>query len=97
MRTGVADGDRVFNLTWHDWMNLKSLVAVSRVIATAALSRENSRGAHFREDFPEAGAIAQSDFTVVREDAAGLHIAREPVRFTRVKPGETLIREAHPA
>jgi len=97
MRTGVADGDRVFNLTWHDWMNLASLIAVSRVIATAALAREDSRGAHFREDFPEPGPIAQSDFTVVRQGAATLEVAREPVRFTRVKPGETLIREALPA
>jgi len=92
-RTGVPDGDRVFNLTWHDWMNLRSLIAVSRVIATAALSREDSRGAHFREDFPEAGPLAQSDYTVVRARGAALELAREPVRFTRVKPGETLIRE----
>jgi fumarate reductase flavoprotein subunit len=93
-RTGVGDGDRVFNLTWHDWMNLRSLVDVSRVIATAALAREDSRGAHFREDFPDAGPIATSDYTVVRAAASGLELAREPVRFTRVKPGETLVREA---
>ena len=42
---------REFNLTWHDWLNLKSLVAVSRAIALAAARRE-SRGAHFRTDFP---------------------------------------------
>jgi fumarate reductase flavoprotein subunit len=96
-RTGVPDGDRVFNLTWHDWMNLRNLVSVSRVIATAALAREDSRGAHFREDFPEAGPLAQSDYMVVRETPNGLELAREPVRFTRVKPGETLIREAQPA
>ena len=29
--TGVADSDRAFNLSWHDWLNLKSLIAVSRV------------------------------------------------------------------
>ncbi len=33
-RTGVADVDRAFNLSWHDWLNLKNLIAVSRVIAT---------------------------------------------------------------
>ena len=93
MRTGTADGERVFNLTWHDWMNLKSLIAVSRVIATAALAREDSRGAHFREDHPETGSLAQSDFTVVRESDGRLALTREPVRFSRVRPGETLIRE----
>ena len=34
--TGVADADRAFNLTWHDWLNLRSLVETSRVIALAA-------------------------------------------------------------
>ena len=52
LATGLADGDRTFNLTWHDWLNLESLIDVSRVIARAALAREDSRGAHFREDFP---------------------------------------------
>jgi fumarate reductase flavoprotein subunit len=94
MHTGTADGDRVFNLTWHDWMNLKSLVTVSRVIATAALAREDSRGAHFREDHPEAGPPERSDYTVVRASSSGLTLTREPVRFTRVRPGETLIRDA---
>jgi fumarate reductase flavoprotein subunit len=93
MRTGTADGDRVFNLTWHEWMNLGSLIAVSRVIATAALAREDSRGAHFREDHPETGSLAQSDFTVVRTSDSGLVLTREPVRFTRVRPGESLIHD----
>ena len=42
LSAGVADGDRAFNLTWHDWLNLRSLVEVSKVIAAAALKRENS-------------------------------------------------------
>jgi hypothetical protein len=52
-RTGVTGGDLAFNLTWHDWLNLKSLVLVSRAIVVAAAGREESRGAHFRSDFPE--------------------------------------------
>jgi fumarate reductase flavoprotein subunit len=92
-RCGVADGDRVFNLAWHDWLNLESLVTVSRVIATAALAREDSRGAHFREDFPEPGPLARSDYTLVRRGEGGLELSRKPVRFSRVKPGESLIAE----
>ena len=93
--SGVADGDRAFHTGWHDWLNLESLIATSRVIATSALAREDSRGAHFREDFPQAGELAASDYIVVRRDAAGaLALTRQPVRFTRVRPGETLIDEA---
>ena len=91
-RIGVADDDRAFNPSWHDWLNLASLIGVGRTIAAAALAREDSRGAHFREDFPEAGDLATSTFTVVqRRGDDDIAIAREPVRFTRVRPGESLI------
>ena len=89
--TGVADGDRAFNLTWHDWLNLKNLVQISRVIVEAAIAREDSRGAHFREDFPETGDLPTSTYTVVRQQDAHIALTREPVHFTRVKPGETLL------
>jgi len=93
LATGFADADRRFNLTWHDWLNLRSLVEISRVIALAALRRENSRGAHFRSDFPGEGELATSTFTVAREGANGVEISESPVQFTYVKPGETLIRD----
>ena len=91
LATGVAEEDRAFNLTWHDWLNLRSLVEASRAIALAALKRENSRGAHFRSDFPEPGDLASSRFTVARQTAGGLEITEEPVQFTHVRPGETLL------
>ena len=89
LRTGVPDDDRAFNLSWHDWLNLKSLIAVSKVIVAAAIDREDSRGAHFREDFPEPGNVQESSYTVVRETDGGLGVTRRPVHFTRVAPGQT--------
>jgi len=91
METGIPDSGRVFNLTWHDWLNLRSLVETSRVIALAAKRRENSRGAHFRSDFPEPGDLLGSRFTVARQKSGKLAITDEPVLFTRVRPGETLL------
>lgn len=91
LQTGLADNDTAFNLTWHDWLNVHSLIETSEAIASAALSRENSRGAHFREDFPEEGNLDTSYFTVVRQTSGTLDIEREPVAFTIVKPGESLI------
>ena len=91
----LSDHQRGFNLSWHDWMNLKSLVDASRVITRAALAREDSRGAHFRSDFPEAGPLETSAYTSVTMDAAGkLGIAMKPVAFTRVKPGQSLLSDA---
>jgi fumarate reductase flavoprotein subunit len=90
--TGIADADRAFNLTWHDWLNIKNLIATSKVIAAAALQRQNSRGAHFRTDFPDEGDLPTSTFTVARERDGKLQIADEPVQFTIVKPGESLLK-----
>src|SRR5690606_12392090 len=95
--TGLRDGDRAFNLTWHDWLNLESLVAVSKVIAKAALKRENSRGAHCREDFPDEGDLATSTFTVVRQRDGQVDVTDAPVAFTIVQPGETLLEEMRAA
>jgi fumarate reductase flavoprotein subunit len=90
--TGVADGNRAFNLTWHDWLNLKSLVQTSRVIATAALARTDSRGAHFREDFPEAGPLERSAYTSLRLENSELKLETKAVAFTRVRPGQSLLK-----
>ncbi|MDA0225213.1 MAG: FAD-binding protein [Proteobacteria bacterium] len=89
----LAGNERAFNLSWHDWLNLKSLVATSRVIAQAASARGDSRGAHFRSDFPEAGPLEASTFTSVRLEGARLAIDMKPVAFTRVRPGESLLKE----
>ena len=91
---GVDDDDPAFNMTWHDWLNLKSLIEVSKVVVTAALAREDSRGAHFREDFPETRDLPGSTFTVVRQVAGQLVVSHTPVNFLRVRPGETILSES---
>jgi fumarate reductase flavoprotein subunit len=90
--TGVPGDTRAFNLAWHEWLNLDNLVAVSRVVARAALARDDSRGAHFREDFPQTGDLARSAYTrTVLSDDGAVRIEFVPVEFTRVRPGETLV------
>ena len=91
LATGLADGDRAFNLTWHDWLNLESLVEVSRVITRAALAREDSRGAHFREDFPESGSLEATRYVRISRRGDGLRLDTVPVEFPIVRPGESLI------
>jgi fumarate reductase flavoprotein subunit len=86
-----AGRDRAFNLTWHDWLNLGSLVRTSRAIVRAAQAREESRGAHYRDDFPQSGDPAESRFVRVRERAGQILCEAVPVRFTRVKPGGSLL------
>ncbi len=96
METGVAGDTLAFNLTWHDWLNMASLCDVSAVIAKAGIARENSRGAHFREDFPQEGDLDGSYYTVARQTGDDLTVTREPVQFTIVRPGETILPESEP-
>jgi fumarate reductase flavoprotein subunit len=93
--SGVDGANRAFNLTWHDWLNLKSLLLVSRAIVVASQAREESRGAHWREDFPEtrddaAGLAATS----VRMEDERMVLEWQKVAFSRLKPGESLLQAA---
>jgi fumarate reductase flavoprotein subunit len=88
---GVGDLQRAYNLTWQDWMNLRNLILVSKSVTEAAIARENSRGAHYREDFPEPGNLETSYFTAVQLLNDRLIIENRPVLFNRVKPGETIL------
>ena len=92
--TGVSDATFRFNLTWHDWLNLDSLLQVSRAIAYAALAREDSRGAHWRDDFPQRSDLGASAFTRIRFDGGQHALEFVPVAFTRVRPGATLLTKA---
>jgi fumarate reductase flavoprotein subunit len=92
---GVADDDRRYNLTWMDRLNLENLILVSRAIGVAADARQDSRGAHFREDYPTASDLASSHYTVIRlaeNDRFAVEMA--PVDFTRVTPGTSLLTAA---
>ena len=96
MQIGVDDSNLAFNLTWHDWLNLRSLCDISEVITKAGLARENSRGAHYREDFPDAGSLEDSEFTIARQENDVVTVQRAPVEFTIVRPGKTILPADEP-
>ena len=91
---GVGNLQREYSVTWQDWMNLQNLILVSQAVTEAAIARENSRGAHYRDDFPEPGSLEGSYFTAVNMLNQNLHIENRPVNFTMVKPGETILVES---
>jgi succinate dehydrogenase / fumarate reductase flavoprotein subunit len=67
----AARGNREYNPGWHTALDLPNLLTVSEAIARAGLARTESRGAHFRDDFPDKdGAQGKVNF-VVRKGADG--------------------------
>ena len=78
-RVGV-DGNREYNPGWHTALDLKNLLVVAECIARAALDRQESRGAHFRDDYPKKSEAAGTVTTVVRKGRDGsVQVSREPV------------------
>ena len=74
------------NTAWQDWLNLDNQLLVARLIVLSALERRESRGAHFRRDFPALAAGAPVSVRVQRDGSAP-RVWTEPVAFTRARPG----------
>ena len=73
-------GNREYNNGWHTALDLPNLLTVSEAIARAAIEREESRGAHFREDRPSKSAALGKISMIIREGPAGeMQVTREPV------------------
>ena len=78
-----VDGNREYNAGWHTALDLHSLLTVSEIVTRAALERKESRGAHFRDDFP---AKDEANFgkhnTIIRRDPSTdqMELSRQPIK-----------------
>src|SRR2546421_7586615 len=78
-RAGVT-GHREFNPGWHTALDLKNLLTVSEAIARAALERKESRGAQFRDDYPNKEERFSKVNTIIsRADDGSMQIRLEPL------------------
>ncbi len=76
----AVSGNREYNPGWHTALDLDCLLTVSEAIARAALDRKESRGAHFRDDYPKKDEAAGRVMTVIRKGTGGdMEVTREPV------------------
>jgi succinate dehydrogenase / fumarate reductase flavoprotein subunit len=76
----AISGNKEYNPGWHTAMDLRNLITISEAITRAAIERKESRGAHFREDYPEKDPEAATFNIVVRQDNDGaMRLAREPI------------------
>jgi succinate dehydrogenase / fumarate reductase flavoprotein subunit len=78
-RAGVS-GNREYNPGWHTALDLGNLLTVSEAITRAALERKESRGAHFRDDFPAKDETYGSFNVLIRKGRDGeMQVVREPL------------------
>jgi len=73
-------GNREYNPGWHTAIDLGNLLTVSEAITRAAIERRESRGGHFREDYPDKDKEAGTCNIVIRKLANGaMEVARETI------------------
>lgn len=79
-------GGREFNPTWQQALDMRNLLTASELIARSALLRAESRGAHYREDFPTINQVDWLKNIYVQRNGAGPQLWTEPVNLNRLKP-----------
>jgi Succinate dehydrogenase/fumarate reductase, flavoprotein subunit len=67
----AVPGNREYNPGWHTALDLPNMLTVSEAIARAAIERKESRGAQFREDYPDKNPEYGTFNIVVRKGADG--------------------------
>jgi succinate dehydrogenase / fumarate reductase flavoprotein subunit len=74
-------GNREYNPGWHTAMDLHSLLTVSEAVTRAALLRKESRGAHFRDDYPrkDTPKFGRVNTVIARGPDGGMQIRLEPI------------------
>jgi len=76
----AVPGNREYNPAWHTALDLPNLLTVSEAIARSALERRESRGGHFRDDYPEKDPeYARFNIVLQRGPDGVMQLRREPV------------------
>jgi succinate dehydrogenase/fumarate reductase flavoprotein subunit len=79
-------GGRAFNLTWQQALDIRNMLTASELIARSSLLREESRGAHYREDFTTSDDPNWLKNIYLARNGTGLKSWSEPVKLTRLAP-----------
>jgi len=73
-------GNREYNPGWHTALDLQNLLTVSEIVARAALERKESRGGHFRDDYPEKDpSYGKFNILIKRGMNGEMQVMREPI------------------
>ncbi|MBF2000000.1 MAG: succinate dehydrogenase/fumarate reductase flavoprotein subunit [Synechococcales cyanobacterium M58_A2018_015] len=84
----LDDKERLWNSELVEALELQSLLVVGEIILTGALNRQESRGAHAREDFPDRDDAHFLKHTMAYYSPAGIELRYRPVTITLFQPQE---------
>jgi succinate dehydrogenase / fumarate reductase flavoprotein subunit len=74
----AVTGNREYNPGWHTALDLPNLLTVAEAVARSALERKESRGGHFRDDFPDKDSAYAKFNILVRKGPNGeMQVSRE--------------------
>ncbi|MFL2541458.1 MAG: fumarate reductase/succinate dehydrogenase flavoprotein subunit, partial [Candidatus Latescibacterota bacterium] len=76
-----APGNREYNPGWHTAIDLDNLLTVSEAIALSAIERKESRGGHFRDDYPDKDAehFAKVNVRVRKGEGGRMQVDQVPM------------------
>ncbi|CAA9211398.1 MAG: Fumarate reductase flavoprotein subunit [uncultured Chloroflexi bacterium] len=84
----AVNAGRVLNLEWHAALDVQNLIEVAGLIARAALLREESRGSHYRADYPKRDDERWlRTISLTRSSAGETREETQPIALTRLRPG----------
>ncbi len=79
-KAGIS-GNREYNNGWHTALDLNNLLTVSEIITRAALMRQESRGGHFRDDYPaKSDEWGNFNLRITKAGDGGVNVERVPVK-----------------
>lgn len=84
----IGDKGKVFNMDLLEALELGYLLDCAEALVTGAVTREESRGAHMREDFPDRDDTNWLKHTLAYQSSGGLQMRYKPVVLTRFEPKE---------
>jgi succinate dehydrogenase / fumarate reductase flavoprotein subunit len=82
----LENKEKAVNYELEETFELGNMIKTAEVIVGSALQREESRGAHFRRDFPERNDASWLRHTLVSQTPKGLQFTYKPVTITRFRP-----------
>jgi succinate dehydrogenase / fumarate reductase flavoprotein subunit len=87
-RAGIDDHGSTFNTDLTEALELGSMLDCAEALLVGALAREESRGAHYRDDFPDRDDANWLKHTMLRKTSGGLELSKKSVSITEFQPKE---------